>query len=435
MEWWAILLIGFGLLLAFMASGVPVAFAFAALNIIGLLWLLGPKGLVLFTGSIFESVSAFHFIAVPMFFLMGEILYRGGLIDLVIEVMDKWVGRVRARLLYVSVGSGTVMAALSGAGIADTALLGSTLYPEMERRGYDKKLSYGTLMEAGLLATIIPPSGLAVLVGSLAEVSIGKLLMAGVLPGLLMVFVYVVYINVRVHFNPSLAPVSGNEGVSLLEKLKATVKLSPLAVVIFMVMGFIVLGITTPSEAAATGAIGSVVVLIIYRRFKFSIIAGALRDALRLSGMIFLIISASAGMSQTLALSGATGDFLALLTSYEFSPIIILIAMQLSVFMLGLFMDQVSIMLISIPIFIPVVVLFEFDPIWFWMLFLINMSIGGITPPFGLILFALKSAIPNAKISDLYKAALPYVVLDLMIMGLIIAFPQIATALPNLLFK
>ena len=326
------------------------------------------------------------------------------------------------------------MSALSGAGIADTALLGSTLYPEMERRGYDKKLSYGTIMEAGLLATIIPPSGLAVLVGSMAEISIGKLLLAGVGPGILMVVVYVLYINARVLLNPKLAPVSGGATVPLTEKLLSTFKLTPLAIVIFMVMGFIILGITTPSEAAATGALSSAVVLVIYRRFKLSIIRDALRDALRLAGMIFLIISASAGMSQMLALSGATREFISMLATLSVAPILIMVAMQFSVFLLGLFMDQVSIMMVSIPIFIPVVDLMGFDPILFWMLFLVNMSIGGLTPPFGLILFALKSAVPSAKISDLYKAAMPYVILDLMIMGIIMMFPKIATGLPTLLF-
>ena len=355
MEWWVLLIIGFAVLIGLMASGMPVAFAFAALNIIGLLFLVGTKGLVLLTGSIYQSVSSFHFIAVPMFFLMGEILYRGGLIDMIIQVMDKWVGRVRARLLYVSVGSGAIMSALSGAGIADTALLGSTLYPEMERRGYDKKLSYGTIMEAGLLATIIPPSGLAVLVGSMAEISIGKLLLAGVGPGILMVVVYVLYINARVLLNPKLAPISGGATVPLTEKILSTFKLTPLAIVIFMVMGFIILGITTPSEAAATGALSSAVVLVIYRRFKLSIIRDALRDALRLAGMIFLIISASAGMSQMLALSGATREFISMLATLSVAPILIMVAMQFSVFLLGLFMDQVSIMMVSIPIFIPVV--------------------------------------------------------------------------------
>ena len=185
-SWWATLIIFFALLLALMSTGMPVAMAFAVLNIAGLLLVVdGFKGLELLAGSVYRSVATFNLLAIPMFFLLGEVLFQSRVIGLTIDVMDRWIGKVRARLLFTSLGAGTILATLSGAGMADTALLGTTLHPEMEKRGYDRRLALGTIMSSGLLAAIIPPSALAVLVGSLAEVSIARLLIAGFMPGLL----------------------------------------------------------------------------------------------------------------------------------------------------------------------------------------------------------------------------------------------------------
>lgn len=432
MEWWAVLLIGFGLLILLLASGIPVAFAFATLNIVGVMWVTGgAKGLVLLTGSTVDSVANFRFIAAPMFFLMGAVLYRSGAFGLIIDAVDKWIGRVRARLLYVTMASGTILATLSGAGIADTALLGSTLYPEMEKRGYSPRLALGTIFNSGLLAAIIPPSGLAVLTATLAQVPVGRLLVAGFLPGLMMATTYVIFVFLRVRRSPELAPIYDEPHAPMKIKLLATVKLAPFSIVFFMVMGFILLGITTPSEAAATGAIGAILVALAYRRLSFGVLKDAMRDSMRIAGMILLIISGSIALSQTLALSGATRGFLGVLVDLPVSPTMLLVAMLASIIILGLFLDQVSMMMVAIPVFSPVVGPLGFDPIWFWMLFLIAISIGAETPPFGLVLFALKGVIPTASITEIYKAAIPFVFLDLMSLGILVAFPQIVLALPN----
>ena len=430
--WWAVLLVGFTLLILLLLSGIPVAFAFAGLNIVGLIWVTGgAQGLVLLTGSIVDSVANFRFIAAPMFFLMGAVLYRSGAFGLIIDAVDKWIGKVRARLLYVTMGSGTILATLSGAGIADTALLGSTLYPEMEKRGYSPRLGLGTIFNSGLLAAIIPPSGLAVLTATLAHVPVGKLLLAGFFPGLMMATTYVIFVFVRVRLNPSLAPIYDAPPAPLKVKLYATAKLAPFSIVFFMVMGFILLGITTPSEAAATGAIGAVLVALAYRRLSMGVIKDALRDSMRIAGMILMIISGSIALSQTLALSGATQGFLNVLVDLPVSPTMLLLAMLAAILALGLFLDQISMMMVAIPVFSPVVGALGFDPIWFWMLFLVAISIGAETPPFGLVLFALKGVVPSASITEIYKAAIPFVFLDLISLGILIAFPNIVLFLPN----
>ncbi len=432
MEWWAILLIGFGLLILLMLSGIPVAFAFAGLNIVGVMWVTGgTDGLVLLTGSIVDSVGNFRFIAAPMFFLMGSILYRSGAFGLIIEAVDQWVGRVRARLLYVTMISGTILATLSGAGIADTALLGTTLYPEMEKRGYAPRLGLGTIFNSGLLAAIIPPSGLAVLTATLAHVPVGRLLVAGFFPGLMMATTYAIFVFIRVRMNPALAPIYDQPPASMKIKLYSTAKLAPFSIVLFMVMGFILLGITTPSEAAATGAIGALGVALIYRRFSFGGLTDALRDSMRIATMILMIISGSIALSQTLALSGATRGFLDMLVNLPVSPTVLLLAMLGAILILGLFLDQVSMMMVAIPVFSPAVSVLGFDPIWFWMLFLIAISIGAETPPFGLVLFALKGVVPNVSITEIYRAAIPFVILDLISLGVLIAFPEIVLFLPN----
>jgi tripartite ATP-independent transporter DctM subunit len=357
--------------------------------------------------------------------------YRSGAFGLIIEAVDQWIDRIRVRLLYVTMISGTLLATLSGAGIADTALLGTTLYPEMEKRGYSPRLSLGTIFNSGLLAAIIPPSGLAVLTATLAHVPVGRLLVAGFLPGLMMATTYAIFVFIRVRLNPALAPIYDQPPASMKIKLYSTAKLAPFSIVLFMVMGFILLGITTPSEAAATGAIGALGVALIYRRFSFGVLTDALRDSMRIATMILMIISGSIALSQTLALSGATRGFLDMLVNLPVSSTVLLLAMLGAILILGLFLDQVSMMMVAIPVFSPAVGVLGFDPIWFWMLFLIAISIGAETPPFGLVLFALKGVVPNVSITEIYRAAIPFVILDLISLGVLIAFPDIVLFLPN----
>jgi tripartite ATP-independent transporter DctM subunit len=434
LEWWAVLAVIFGLLLLLMASGIPVAFAFTGLNILALIWITGgTKGLNLLTASIYQSVASFSLVAVPMFFLLGEVLFQSQVIGKTIDAVDKWIGHVRGRLFFVGLGAGTVVGTLSGAGMADTALIGTTIYPEMAKRGYDRQLSLGVPLSVAMLDVLIPPSSLAVLVGSFAQVSIAKLLIAGILPGLMLTTLYTLYVLLRIRINPALAPPYFSPTVRLTEKLIETAKLAPFGLIIFMVMGFILLGVTTPSEAAATGAVGAILVTAIYRRLNLTVLQKSLLGAFQISGIVFLIITGSNAYAQVLALSGATQHFLEFITGLDVSPIVILILMQVSVLLLGCFLDQVSMMLIAIPIFLPIVNSLGFDPVWFWLLFLMNITIGAITPPFGLVLFVLKGVVPGSTMGEIYRAALPFVILDLVGMLLIGLFPQIALWLPNMM--
>ena len=436
MEWWLVLGFIFLSLVSLMATGIPVAMTFMVLNIIGLIWIAGGlQGLASIPGSVFSGTSTFNLLAVPMFFLLGAVLLHSGIIQMVMEVTNVWVGKIRARLLFVSLFSGTGLAMLSGAGAADTALLASTLYPEMEKQGYHRNLSLGTIVSSGLLAAIIPPRALAVLLGSLAEINIGALLLAGLFPGLMMATIYVIYVSIRVALNPSLAPTYPSETVSLKTKLLMTLKISPLGIIVFMVMGFILLGVTTPSEAAVTGALGAIVVTALYGRLTIQTMRLALTSVVRVFGMFFLIIAGAISFGQVIAQTGAANDLLAWVISLPLSPIMVLIVMQLTIVILGLFMSQLPIMLIAIPIFTPIIETMGWDPIWFWIMFLMNMAVGAESPPFGLALFVVKGALPkHISMADIYKAQIPYVIMDVGAIGIIMAFPQIALWLPNKMY-
>ncbi|MBL75511.1 MAG: C4-dicarboxylate ABC transporter permease [Chloroflexi bacterium] len=433
MEWWLLLTLIFLALVSLMATGMVIAMVFMVMNIIGLMWIAGGiHGLAVIPGSIFSGTSTFSLLAVPMFFLLGAVLFHARIIQLVMDVTNVWIGKVRARLLFVSLFSGTGLAMLSGAGTADTALIASTLYPEMEKQGYHRNLSLGTIVSSGLLAAIIPPSALAVLLGSLAEINIGALLLAGLFPGLMMVTMYIIYVSVRVAINPSLAPTYPSETVPLTTKLMMTLKITPLGIIIFTVMGFILLGITTPSEAAVTGALGAMLVTALYGRLTMTTMKNALFSVARVFGMFFLIIAGAISFGQFIAQTGAAASLLEWVVGLDMHPIAILIIMQLVIVILGLFMSQLPIMLIAIPIFAPIVEAFGWDPIWFWIMFLMNMAVGAETPPFGFALFVVKGVLPkHVSMGDIYKAQIPYVIMDITAIGIIIAFPQIALWLPN----
>jgi tripartite ATP-independent transporter DctM subunit len=432
LEWWLILVFTMVGLLILLASGMPVAVAFLTLNLVGLLVLVGPKGVMLVTESMYSSTGSITFAAAPLFYFLGEILFQSKAIDYIFDAIDKLIGGVRARLNILAIMVGTVLGMLSGSALADSMVLGSTLLPEMVRRGYDKKMSSACIMCAGGLAIIIPPSVLAVITGGLANCSIARLLIAGLVPGLLLASIFVIYVLVRVRINPKLAPVYSSAKVPFSEKLKAVLRTFPFVIIILMVLGFILLGITTPTESAATGALGALIVAAFYKKLTLKMIQKTFFQTLKLSTMLLFIIASSKAFSQVVALSGATKGLLDTVTTMQTSPMVMLVIMMAVPFLLGCFLDQISIIMISVPIYVPLLDRFGFDPVWFWVLFLINLTVGGITPPFGLIIFAIKGVMPEIEIMDLYRGAIPFVFLFIFGVVLLTIFPVIALWLPNL---
>ena len=434
MEWWLVLLLSIGGLIVLLCLNVPVAIAFLAVDIVGLLVLAGMKGLGLITASIFESVGSITLGAIPLFYLLGEVLFQSKAVNIILDTVDKWIGNFRARLNIVGIGVGTVLGALSGAAMADAAVLAATLLPEMLKRGYDKKLSIGSIMCSGSLAAIIPPSVLAVLIGSLASVSISALLIAGIMPGLLLAGLFFAYVMIRVRLNPALAPKYATTDVTSKEKYFSLLKILPFLIIVGLVLGLIFLGIATPTESAATGTMGAILVAALYRRLSFNVLGRSVLSTIRLSAMIFFIVAGSKAFSQFLALSGATRGLLDAVVSVDLNPHLMFAMMQVIALGLGCFLDQISIIMIAIPIYTPVIETLHFDPVVFWLIFLINMTVGGITPPFGLILFTLKGAAPSSvSLMDVYKSSVPFIFLILLGSLLIYLFPSIARWLPDMI--
>ena len=433
MEWWAYLTIILVVLTVFFLSGLPIAFSFTLFNFIAVFfWMGGIDSFALLTVSAFSSIVTFPLVAVPLFILMGELLFRSGVVGIVLDAVSKWVAGVRGSLALVSVAAGTLFGTMSGSAVSGVAVLGSTLAPEMRRRGYSKEMSLGPILGSGCLAMIIPPSVLAVLLGSLGQIPVGDLLISGIIPGLLLASLYASYIVVRVHFDPSLAPETSGKPHSWGERLRAAVSISPVLIVTLMVWGVMLFGIATPSEAAAIGVIGALVVMGIYRRISWEIIRASLLDTVKITGMIFLIIISASAFSQILAFTGTTAKIVSFASESGFSSITILIGMMVTMIVLGSFLDELALLMISIPIYMPVVSVLAIDPVWFGLMMLLTLEIATISPPYGLALFVLKGVVPDASMGDVWKASVAYMGLSVFALSLILAFPPIATWLPGL---
>lgn len=436
MEWVGLLAIVVGALLVLLLIGVPVAFAFIAVNAVAVFALMGGEaGLMAFTRSMMASLTVFTLVPIPLFVLMGALLFHSGLALKAVTVVSTWLGRMPGRLSVIAGTSGALFAAVSGSTIGNTALLGSMLLPEMRERGYSKQLSIGPIMASGGLAMIIPPSALAVLYGSIAGVSIGRLLIAGIIPGIIMGTFYATYTIGRAWLNPSMAPPFEASPLPLRERLRRTLTdLVPIGGLIVLVTGSIFSGVATPTESAALGSVGAAVLPALYGRLNFDVLTKALRDTVTITGMTFLIIAGAQAFSQVLAFSGASRGLVQTVSGLDVRPIFILLAMQLLVLVLGSFLDQVSIMMVTIPLFGPVVVLLGLDPIWFGIIMLINLQVALTTPPLGLLLFVMKGVVPaDTSMGDIYRASIPYIVCDFCSMALLIAFPTLVTWLPSLM--
>ena len=435
MEWYAILLVSFSVILLLMGSGLPVFVSFFFANVAGVLLVIGPRGFGMFSNSVYDTLSGENFATIPLFILMGEILFRSGSVEVLSKAVDVVVGKVRGRMYLLVIVLSTIFGALSGSAVAVAAMLGRSLLPQMRNMGYDSQLSSSTILAGASLSPIIPPSVLVVVIGSLVtNVSIAGLLIAGIIPGLIVALFFAIYVGVRVVLNPGLAPKQEERPpVSNLEIIKAILSTLPFALVIFAVMGLILLGIATPSEAAAAGVLGAVLTALIYKRFTIGMIWSALKSAATISAMILLIVASSKLFGQLLSFSGATPGLINFISELQIDPMIMLLLLMLVPLILCMFMDQFAFMLLAIPLYEPILKAYGFDPIWFWTLFLINLTIGSITPPFGYTLFALKGVAHDMSIRMIYSSAWPTVFIFLSSLILFALVPSLITFLPNLM--
>jgi tripartite ATP-independent transporter DctM subunit len=418
------------------ALGMPVAFGFLLANIVGLAAFTGgTKAWSLIISSAFDSLRIFTYWPIPLFILMGEVLSRTGTVSRGLAAISEWTGRIPGRLSVVSIINGAILGAMCGSTLASTALLSSLLGPEMRKYGYSTVMVAGSIMAGGSLALIIPPSLFVVVIGSLANESVAKLLIAGFLPGLLLALLYVFYFVLAAWWKPNLAPLYTPIHMSLWRKFASTVHVLPLLFLIFLVVVTIFFGVCTPTEAAALGTLGAFLLAAGYRKLNFSIVFESALSTVKASTMIFMIIVGSASFSQLMAATGATKGLVSTVTNLALPFIAIIIIMQIIVLLLGCFIEPISIMMISIPIFMPVVRTLGIDPIWFLMILNINLILGGLTPPFGLQIFVYKGCDQQSTMGELYQSAIPLISITLLAVTLMLVFPPIVTWLPGFMGK
>ena len=435
MEWFEALAILLGSIVFLMAIGMPVALAFLAANIIGA-WIFmgGERGINTLLNNGLGSLTTFALVPIPLFLLMGEIFFHTGLGGRMFNAIDRLLGKLPGRLSYVTVLGGTGFSTLSGSSMGSTALLGTLMVPEMTQRGYKKYMSIGPILGTGGLAIIIPPSALAVLLATLAQIDVGALLIAGVIPGLILACFYIGTIWLLTRLDPDAAPAYEVEHQTLWAKLRLLLTdVVPMVGLMVVIVVMMINGIVTPSEAAAFGALGVIILSALYRCFSWEAMQKSVRGALRVTLMAYLIVFGSATFSQLLAFSGASRGLIAWATGFDLEPVVMLLVMFGVLLVLGMFMEQISMMLLTVPIFFPLAASLGFDPIWFGLIMLLALEISFTTPPFGLLLFVMKGVAPaDTTMRDIYLSAVPFILCSLLLVALLIIFPPIATWLPSL---
>jgi tripartite ATP-independent transporter DctM subunit len=436
MSWQAAAWLMLGGSTALMFLGLPVAFAFLAINIIGAaIYLGGEPGLVQLARNSVQSVTTFALTPIPLFILMGEVLFHTGLAVKVIDGIERLIRQVPGRLAVVAVAAGTVFSAVSGSTIATTAMLGSLMLPMMLARGYHPTIATGPIMAIGAVDMLIPPSALTVLLGSLSGISISKLLIGGILPGLILSVIFIAYIVVRVKLQPHIAPSAPFEEFRGWRRYLPFLQyVLPLVSIFAVVVGAIIAGWATPTESAALGAFATMMVALLYRALTAETLLKALHGTAAISGMILFIIVGATTFSQILSFSGASNGIAQLITGLGLSPLAVIAGMMLLLILLGVFVEQVSMMMITLPIFMPIVQGMGVDLVWFGVMFLICMQLGLMMPPHGLLLMTMKGvAPPQVTMTHIYRAVAPFVLISLLVLALVFVAPGIAVWLPNLI--
>jgi tripartite ATP-independent transporter DctM subunit len=434
MAWYWVAALLFGSALGLMMLGVPVAIGFFVTNVIAAAFFMGGAvGIQQVINNGFGAMTNFALVPIPMFLLMGELFYHTGLAGRCFNAADKLLGNIRGRLAYVTLIGGTAYAGPAGSSMGACALLGRLMAPEMIRRGYSKYLSIGPIMGVGGLAVIIPPSALTVLLATLGQTDVGALLVAGVVPGLVLATMYGVLIWAWTVIDPSAAPAYQADETPRREKLRLIfVDVIPMVAIIVFSVLIMLVGWCTPTEAAALGAVSVIVLAACYGEMTWKAFVKSLDGALRVTVMAFLVIFGSATFAQVLAFTGGSSGLIHWATGFQVTPFGMLCIMIGVIIFLGSFMDPLSKMLLTAPIFFPLARSLGFDLTWFGLIMLLALEMGYTMPPFGLLLFVMKGVSPpGTRMRDIYLAGLPFIACVLLLIVLIIVYPPLATWLPK----
>ena len=430
MEWWILFPLIIVSLLFLILLGVPIAFSLGALSLTLILTFLGPRQLILFSTTAFGQINNFALAAIPLFIFMAEIVLHSGVSKDAYDMLSKWTGKLPGGLAVASQLTCTLFAAVSGASTATAAAVGRIAVPEMLERGYDKRLTCGSIAAGGALGALIPPSIYMIIYGTLVEESIGQLFMGGVVPGVMLSAMFIAFIITRCSINPKLAP--RLQEVTWRDRWKSFSKVWAIIFLAAAMLLSIYLGIATPAEIAGVGCFFALLIGFAYRRLSWVAIKGAFMSTCRITCFIGWILVAATLFGYVLSYLQLPQQLAEWLVSQTSNPYLILIGINIILIFLGCIMDPAGILLVTIPIFVPIIKAFGFDPIWFGVMFVVNTELSQITPPLGLNLYILKGIAPsNVSLKDILYGAAPFMILDLIGLALVIIFPQIILWLPS----
>ncbi len=416
-------------------TGIPVVFGLGGVSVILTYFMLGAPGLGMAVSAIFGVMNNFGFLAVPLFVFMAAMLERSGVADDLYETMHKWFGAVPGGLAIGTIIICTIFAAMSGVSAAGIVTMGVIALPAMRKRKYDKYISIGCVAAGGGLGQLIPPSSLMIVWALQASESVGRMFLGGIIPGLILALLYIAYIFVKCLLHPQTGPrIPREERASWKEKLISLKAVILPVCLIIGVLGSLFGGITTPTEAAAIGALGSIICAAIYRRLSWGNLKEALYGSMKVVAFVCWIVSAGMFFGNLFAAIGGQTFILNSIQSLGVNRWVILIGIQILWLFLGCLMDPWAIMILSIPIFVPLMETLGFSTLWFGVLFIINMELGFLTPPFGPNLFYMKGIVPkDINIGDIYRAVVPFIALEAVGLALCMIFPETILFLPRLL--
>jgi tripartite ATP-independent transporter DctM subunit len=419
-------------LLILLFLGMPIAFSMTLVGFGGLVILLGIKGALSSLAIMpFNALLSYLLTVVPMFILMGQFAFHSGLSGDLFELGQKWLSRLPGGLACGTVAACAMFGACTGSSLACCATMGKIAIPEMEKAGYHPSLAAGTVAGAGGLAILIPPSVPAVIYAAISQESVGKILIAGIIPGIMSCVIFIGFIFLTVKRSPQLAPMTA--GFPLKEKLIALRKIWGILVMFILVIGSIYMGWATPTEAGAVGASGTLIIALARRRSNARQIWGAFLETARQLSMIFTIFIGTTLFGLFIARAGVPMKIAAFLSTLPISPVLIICAIILFYIPMGMFIDTLSMILLTTPIIHPVIIALGYDGIWFGIILILMCEVGLITPPVSMNLYLVKGVAPNISMQDVMRGAVPYVGRDLLIVAILVAFPEIALWLPNMM--
>jgi tripartite ATP-independent transporter DctM subunit len=434
MEWWVLLSIIFAALLILIMIGIPIAFSLGILSLSLVLIFLGPNQLIVFSTTAFGQIDNFALVAIPLFIFMAEVILHSGVSTDAFDMLSKWTSRLPGGLAVAAQLTCTLFASVCGASTATAAAVGSIAVPEMINRGYDKRLTCGSIAAGGALGALIPPSIYMIIYGTLVEESIGQLFMGGVIPGLMLSGMFVAFIILRCFFRPDLAPLA--QDVNWSQRWRSLYKVWAILFLAASMLVAIYFGIATPSEIAGVGCFLALMIAMGYRKLTWVALKGAFLSTCRITCFIGWILVAATAFGYVLSYLQLPQQLSEWLVSQSASPYLVIVGINIILIFLGCIMDPAGILLVTIPIFVPIIKALGFDPVWFGVMFVVNMELAQITPPLGLNLYIIKSiAPPEVTLKDILIGAWPFMILDLIGLVLVIVFPQIILWLPSTMMR